>query len=159
MAHRTIIAQQFGEPVQIERSAVAALNPGHVLELTAADKLQKHSTAGGNIVPLLVALEDDLQGKEVLEAYAADDIIRGWIPRSGDQVILVLKEGENIAIGDVVESAGAGEVQEHVVDTSDSSTPTTVYGNQIIGTAVEALNLSDSSGADSASRLLKVIVA
>jgi len=160
MAHRTIIAKQIGDMAQIERVAAAALNPGHVLELTAANKLQKHSSAGGNVVPLVVAIEDALQGKEVSQAYAAADVVRGWVPRSGDEVVVVLKDGENIAIGDVVESAGTGEVQEHTPDADDSAGDvTTIYSNQILGTALEALDLSDSSGADPSSRLLKILVA
>lgn len=125
-----------------EYEAVAALSPGHLLMLTSANKVQKHNVASGNVLPM-VAIEDALQGKDITEAYAAEDRVRVWIPQRGDIVKLRLKDGQNVVIGDWVESAGDGTVQKWVVDsTGDYLTA------QLIGQVVEAVDMSGSAGVD-----------
>jgi len=136
-----------------EYVAVAAITPGHLLEYTSAGKVQKHSAAGQNNLPM-IAVEDELQGNGINDAYSANDPVQVWIPRRGDQAWMILADGENAAIGSLLESAGDGTVRVHdpdVVAHGDSSAAvsSTVYTNVIVGEALEAVNTSASSGAES----------
>lgn len=135
-----------------EYVAASAITPGELIEVTSANTVQAHSSAGQNILQM-VALEDELQGKSITDDYAAADPVQCWVTQRGEIAYLILNDGENVVIGDFLESAGNGNVQKHVPDfeTGDSSgvANVTVYSNQIVGVAVEAVNLSASSGAES----------
>jgi hypothetical protein len=151
--------------VQEEAVANAAITPGQLIERISTDKVRRHSTAGGSIGIKMIAVEDVLQGNGIDDDYAAADRVFFHIPQPGQEYYMFLKDGENLVIGDKVESAGDGDVQKFVEDTwaenigADSSANIasgTIYQNQIIGIAREALDLSDSSGADPASRRIRI---
>lgn len=130
-----------------ELVAAAAITPGHLVELNSDGKAQVHANAGLNALPMF-AEEDDNQGNGIDVEYAADDPVRVWIPGRGDMVNAILADGQNVAIGDFLESAGDGTLQKHVADSSGA-----ISTNQIVGVALEALDLSDSSGAESSGAL------
>jgi len=136
--------------------AVAAITPGMLLELTSAGKVQAHSSAGGNALPMF-ATEDALQGRSIDDAYVADDPVQVWVPGRGDIVLGILADGENVAIGDYLESNGDGKLKKHVADVesfeSAEAGSITVYPNQIVGQAIEAVDISDSSGGESSGDL------
>jgi len=145
MSKTIYLRQGQAQRVQIERRAVAALYPGHLLELTSANKVQKHSVAGGSIQIPMFALEDEDQGHDIDDAFAADDLVICIIPQRGDFIQAVLDDGENVAIGDKLESAGGGLLQKHVADSADSDDSFTGIVNQVVGIAMEAMDLSGSS--------------
>jgi hypothetical protein len=98
----------------------------------------------------MIALEDELQGNGIDDDYSADDPVQCWIAQRGEVAYLILEDGQNVSIGDPLESAGNGNVQKHVPDVgSSAATPLTIYGDPIIGIALEAKNLADSSGGES----------
>lgn len=160
MAYNTIKLKKYSDVVN-EYEAAAALYPGYLVELTSAGAVQAHSTAEGNVVPKMFALEDELQGKGIDDAYAAGDQVQVWCPTSGDEVYAVLADGQTAAIGSVLESAGDGTLQVHVADADsadsfDSYGPlvtVTVRPEAIVGVALEAVDLSDSSGAEDSGTL------
>jgi hypothetical protein len=129
--------------IREEFVAAAALSPGHLLEITSDGQVQKHSAAAGNVAPVLVALEDSMQGNDVDDAYSANNVVQCAVARPGDRVQLRLKDGQNVAIGAKLESAGDGTVQAHVVDSTGI-----YYYNTIVGIAMAAVDMSGSSGAD-----------
>jgi hypothetical protein len=135
-----------------EYDAVAAITPGMLIELTSAGKVQAHSNAEQNALPMF-ALENELEGEDISDAYAADDNVRCWIPNRGDQVRGILADGQTVVIGDFLESNGAGYLQKHVADTesfeSNEAGEITVYPNAIVGIALEAVDISGSSGEES----------
>lgn len=131
-----------------EEIAAAAFHPGHILEYDSNGKFQKHSTAGGPVAPVIVAMEDTLQGNGVTNAYAANNNAYGWMCKPGALVNIRVKDGETIAIGDFVESAGDGTIQKHVTDTFSGAEAVTIRDQQIIGQARSACDMSDSSAAD-----------
>ena len=149
MAKNTIKLKNYSK-VHEEYVAVAAITPGMLVEYTSAGKVQKHSSAGQNMIPMF-ALEDELQGKGIDDNYAADAPVQVWVAGRGDQVYALLKDGENVAIGDLLESAGDGYLQKHVADIESGGDY--IYTNQIVGEAIEALDLSSSSGAEPTQRL------
>ena len=149
MSYNTVKVKKYSDIVE-EYTAAAAITPGMLLELTSASKVQKHSTAGGNMIPMF-ALEDELQGNGIDDAYAADDQVQVWVAGRGDMVYALLKDGEDVSVGDYLESAGDGYLKKHTTGTAANS-------NAIVGQALEALDLSGSSGADPSSQRLLIRV-
>lgn len=150
---KTIILK--GKGIRKERIANAAITPGHLVELMSTDKVRVHATAGGNCQKAF-AVENDLIGADIDTAYAALARVQFEVMERGSEVNAILKNGENVAIGDFLESAGNGELQKHVADVdlnAPGSANFTVYTNQIVAVAIQAVNLSDSSDADPSNRI------
>jgi len=147
MAKNTIKLKNYmPTPVMEEyTSTAAAITPGHLLELDSAGLVKKHSVPGGNVLPAMFAVEDELQGRGIDTAFANSSKLQCWIPTRGDMVYALLKDGENVAIGAALESAGDGTLQAHVPDVDSASDVTTIYGHAIVAVAVEAVDLSDSA--------------
>jgi len=141
------------QDINMEFVANAAITPGHLVELMSTNKVRSHATASGNALPKMFALEDELQGKEIDDDYAADDPVQVWVCQPGEVVNALLKDGETAVIGSPLESAGDGTLQ---VATADSTG--VYYHNQIVGIALEANDLSGSSGADLTYRIAVMIV-
>lgn len=150
---KTIILK--GKGIRKERIANAAITPGHLVELMSTDKVRVHASAGGNCQKAF-AVENDLIGADIDTAYAATARVQFEVMERGSEVNAILKNGENVAIGDFLESAGNGELQKHVADVdlnAPGSANFTVYTNQIVAVAIQAVNLSDSSDADPSNRI------
>ena len=141
------------QDINMEFLANAAITPGHLVELLSTNKVRKHATAGGNALPKMFALEDELQGKEIDDDYSADNPVQVWVCQPGEVVNALLKDGENVAIGDALESAGDGTLQKCSADSTG-----VYYHNQIVGIALAALNLTGSSGEEPTMRLAVMIV-
>jgi hypothetical protein len=151
--YRRIDVKVYGTPVVEEFKANNAITPGQLLELgSTAGDVQRHSSAGGNALPVMVALNDYMQGKEIGTAYADNDMVQVLIPQRGDMLYMLIADGQNIAIGDPLESDGNGDLQKHTADSAN----TVESPNAIVAVAEGALNLSSSSGADAATRRLLV---
>jgi len=146
MAKNTIKLKKYSDVIE-EYIAASAITPGHLVNLASTGKVQVHNSSEGPVLPMF-ALEDELQGKEISEAYAADDPVQVWIPGRGDEVYALLKDGENVAVGDFVESAGDGTLQKYDEneDLDVSSSGILVHQHTIVGMVVEAVDLSSSSG-------------
>ena len=140
----TVKLKNFSDVNEEYTATAAALIPGMLLELDSAGKVKAHATAGGNVLPMF-AFEDELQGKGIDDAYAVSDKIQVWIPGRGDQVYAILADDNSVAIGDFLESNGAGFLQKHAADVSDAANVT----NQIVGVALEAVDLTGDSSAES----------
>jgi len=151
MAYNTIKVKKYSDVIE-EITAGGAITPGMLLELDSSGEVVAHNSAGENALPMF-ALENELEGKGIDDAYEEDDKVQVWIPYRGDMVYAILEDGENVSIGDFVESAGNGNVQKHVpdVESADSNQVVdfTAYSNQIVGVAVEAVDLEASSGGES----------
>lgn len=132
-----------------EYVANAAITPGHLIELISTGKVRVHATEDGNVLPMF-AIEDELQGNGIDDAYAADDQVQCWIPTRGDQVNAILKDEETVVIGDFLVSAGNGELKKYDATTSvlDAERP--------IAVALAALDLSSSSAATVAATRIPV---
>ncbi len=146
MAYNTIKVKKYSDVIE-EMVASAAITPGMLLIIESTGKVKAHNQADKDVFPIF-ALEDELQGKGIDDAYAANAPVQCWIPYRGDIVNAILADGENVAIGDPLTSDGYGRLKKHVTDTGSSAAPWTVYPEQIVGYAAEALDLSGSSGAE-----------
>lgn len=153
MAVKTITVK--GTPIRKERTANAAITPGHLVEVMSTGNLRVHATAGG-IAQRAFALEDDLKGSEIGTAYTALNRAQYGVFRSGDEVNAILANGETAVIGSPLESAGDGTLRVHQPEAS--ATPSGVSFD-VVGFALAALDLSGSSGADPASsRIIMEVV-
>ncbi len=141
----------IGTGTQYEAPADAAITPGQLVELLSTGDVQKVSTAG-ELTENLVAVEDALQGNTIADDYAADDRVFHRAFKSGDEVYLILADGEDASIGSLIEPAAAGEVRVAVLTSAGPlATPAS-----IIGVAVEAVDASDSAATAVASRRIVV---
>ena len=152
MTYNTIKIKKYSDIIEEYKSTAVEITPGMFLELASATTVQAHSGAGGNILQM-VALEDELQGKDIEDNYAVSTRVQCWIPGRGDIVYALLKDGETIVAGDFVESAGDGYVQKHSADSAGSDSDITSYTNQIIGQAIEAVDMSEASSIDPSDRI------
>ena len=140
MANHSVKLKSYVD-INNEYNAASAITPGELIEVNSSGKVQAHSSAGENVLPMF-AFEGELQGRAIDDDYDADDPVQCWIPRTGDEVYAFLADGENASEGDFLESDGAGALQVHTPDGSS----TTIYSNQIVGVALEDLDISGSSG-------------
>jgi hypothetical protein len=146
MAKNTVVLKDFLKIFE-EYVAAGVITPGMLIEYTSAGTVQAHSTAGGNVLTML-ALEDELQGNDLDDDYAVGDPVQCWIPMRGAVAYMMIADGEDVSIGDLLESDGAGKLQVHVADNGGKTTP-----NQIVAQALEAVGMSGSSAADPTGRI------
>ena len=133
---RTIKVKKWFHVVE-EMTAHATITPGMLVEQRSDGKIQAHSKAVGNAVPMF-ALEDELQGKTIADNYAAGDPVQVWIPQRGEQVYAHLAAGQNVAVGTFLSSNGAGMLRATPAPASTGD----VDVLEIVGVAVEAVNAS-----------------
>lgn len=148
MAYNTVKIKNYLNVV-VEYPANAAFTPGHLIELMSTAKVRKHSTADGDVVPIMFALEDELQGKDITDAFAANDRVQCWIPSRGDEVYALLANGQTVVIGDKLSSNGDGTLKKHLV----SSAGVVEYPEVVVGVALEAVDMSGSDAADPSGRI------
>lgn len=147
MAYNTIKVKKYLDIIK-EKVANAAITPGMLIELMSTGKVRAHATSGGNALPMF-ALEDELQGNGIDTDYAADGQVQCWYPQRGEEVYAIIADGEAIAIGDFLVSNGDGYLIEHVAEIQSDVEPTL----QIVARALEACDVSDSSGGESSGAL------
>jgi hypothetical protein len=157
MAKNTIKVKKYSDVIEEYTATAVAITPGYLLELTSAGLVQAHSSAGGNVAPPMFALEDELQGNGITDNITASAKVQVWIPYRGDMVYALLKDGENVAIGDLLESAGNGQLQKYVADAETSAGTTTIYGNQIVAVALEAVDLSASANTAAGRIIVRIV--
>jgi len=152
MAYRTISI--MGPARQREFKAGGAITPGHLVEVSStAGDVVVHSTAGGTAIAMF-ALEDEGQGKTITQAYADNNEVRCGVFGPGDEVYAILADGENASVGSFLESAGDGTLR--VVDADASVGDIGVQS--VVGIALEAVDMSGSSGADPSGRIQTMIL-
>jgi hypothetical protein len=145
--YNTIKIKKWADIVE-EYVAAAAITPGNLIELASTGKVQKHSGAGQSALPMF-ALEDEMQGNGIDDDYAADAQVQCWIPGRGDVAFAILADDESVSIGDFLQSNGAGLLKKYTADPDSSAESVTDYNSQIVGIALEAIDISDSSAAES----------
>jgi len=141
MAYNTIKIKKYLDIIE-EFIAADAIYPGMVVEMDSAGKVKAHATSGGNVVPVMVALEDELQGKGIDDAYAANDKVQVWILNSGEVFYGIIADGQTIAKGDLLESDAGGRLIKHVPDEGSANA---IYQNAIVGVALDAVSTAAGS--------------
>lgn len=137
MASNTIKLKNYLNVFE-EYKAAGTIYPGMLLAFSGANTVRAHNDdAPAQACLPMFALEDALQGKGIDDPYSTGDQVNVWIPTRGDEVYAILEDGANVTVGTFLESNGAGMLRAFT------------SGNGAIAVALEALDLSDSSGAES----------
>jgi hypothetical protein len=147
MAKHTIKIKKYSDVIEeYVNGTVLPVTPGMLIEITSDNVVQPHSTEDGAAL-IMFALEDELQGKGIDDAYAVSTAIpivkvpvQCWLPGHGDMAYALLADGETAVIGSWLASNGDGKLK---VGTTNP-----------IGQAVEAVDMSGSSGADPSGRII-----
>ena len=139
MAINTVKIINFSD-VNAEYDAAEATTPGMLVEPTpGAATIRVHATLGGNVLPMF-AFENELEGEGIDDDFAAGDKIQVWIPGRGDIVNALLRDEQNIAIGDWLQSDGEGRLMELAITAGESGEAEAI--RPIVGQAIEAVDLS-----------------
>lgn len=139
MAKNTIKLKKYLDIIE-ERIAHETIKPGMLLMLNSDNEFAKHTPTSGVVAPPIFALEDELRGKGIDDSYVINDQVQGWIAQRGEQVYALLADGEAVVIGDRLASNGNGYLKKHDADS--------LREDEIVAIALEAVDLSSSSGAD-----------
>lgn len=134
-----------GSPMRKEGTAGGSITPGHLVTYDANGDIVVHADAGKNAVTTFAA-EQDYIGGDIDYSYAAGDRVGYNFFKPGEEVYAFLNTGENVAIGEMLESAGNGSLKVHTPQPVDEGGTETyaVQGNAIVGRALE--NVDNSAG-------------
>lgn len=133
-----------GEPLRKESVAAEAITPGYLVEPASATTCQKHSTAEGPAVACF-ALENDLVGDDIDDAYDSGDTVQVGYFRTGDEVYAYLTTSQTISVGDYLVSAGNGLLQEFDPAEDVSSSSADIYRGNVIARAIEAVTTTTAA--------------
>ena len=106
MAHRRIENRGPGYE-QEYKAGESGIYPGMLVDLNAAGELIKHATSEVQ-TPVILAMEDALQGNTVATVYLDNNRVPVLIPSKGAVVNALVESGQNVTIGDVFVSGGNG---------------------------------------------------
>jgi len=106
LTHRRI--ENRGPAIQEEyRAGAAGIYPGMLLQLNSSGEVIVHAVVEG-ATPLIIALEDALQGNIVSTVYTDDNQVQCLMPSKGSVVNVLVASGQTVAIGTQLTSAGNG---------------------------------------------------
>lgn len=145
MAGRNSIVLR-GDYIQKEGKASVAVKPGMLVEwdgvvVGTANGVRPCTKAGVGLgaTRKAFALENDIVGQgltpenSTVDQYDVGDQVRYGVFQRGAEIQAWLKTGNNVAIGDALASAGAGNLQK-------AATTVGADDEEIVGYAIEALN-------------------
>lgn len=118
-----------GDGIRKEAVASSPIMPGHLVEFGGAQEMRVHSTAAAHARPAF-ALENDLIGRGIDDAYAAGEVVQYMVFPPGAEINALLSYGENVTKGAKLTSNGDGTLR--------LATGT----NHVVAYAMDALNLS-----------------
>lgn len=142
MAYESVVLRSLGE--REEMKANAAITPGQLCDVLSTGNARRHATAGG-FHERLIAVEDSLQGNGIDDNYAANAQAQFIHAEPGDIFYMLLADGEAATKDEFLESSGNGDLRVYTSGTR-------------VGRALDALDLSGSSGADPSSRRIRVLI-
>ena len=119
-----------------------AITPGHLIEYGGTNDIQKHSTDGGFAIKAF-ALENDLVGDDLDDAYATGEAVQFGVCAPGTEINAILADNQTVAVGEFLVSAGDGTLREATSDAAG------VY----VAVALEAVTTSGAT-----SRILVEVV-
>jgi len=131
--------QLKGDFIREEAMAAASTLPGKPVEKASTGKFAIVGTEGAEFGA--VAVEDGLQGNPDTEAYVADNVMQANYQGKGNKVKMILKAGQNVAIGARLCVTTGGLL----IAVGSAATATVV--KQTVA-AEEAVNLSASGAVD-----------
>jgi hypothetical protein len=117
---RTIRLKDYG--IRMERPAGGTILPGSLVALTRLDTFVVHPSASHKTTAMF-ALENELIGKGIDDAYVAGDLVQVEHFDQGDWVLALLPaSATKVYEGDFLESAGDGTLQLVGADYQEGAT-------------------------------------
>jgi len=110
-----------------------SVTPGHLVEFGGGNDVQKNSSAADAEASPYFAMTKFYDGSDIDTDYASGDTVHFAACPTGVEVNAYLADGENVSVGDSVESAGNGALQAFST-------------GRIIGKATEAVDATSSAG-------------
>jgi len=108
LSKQMIAVKNFGGMVYHERNAAeAGIYPGMALKIDSSDDYALFDSEGGD-GPLIVAIEDALQGHTVDDAYTIDYPVRAIQFRAGEEFHGLVPAGQDITIGEMLTRNSSG---------------------------------------------------
>lgn len=152
MSKKTITLKIRSQVLRKEYQAGSTIVPGMLVGIDSSNLADPHASAASNHRKCF-AVEDDLQGNDIDDNYTSDNMVQVNHFAPGEEVYAWLQaESDAVVIGDALESAGDGRLRKHVTpDLEVSGGAPDLQLNQIVGYALEAVDVSDSGS--SASRI------
>lgn len=149
MAQNTI--QLKGAGLRKEAPAGGAITPGHLITRNSSNAFVVHDAAADPAVAMF-ALENELFGKEITQAYASGEQVLAWVPEKGGEVYALVAAGASaIVVGDYLESAGDGTLRKVTAFAQSGTSPfaVTAAGYPV----ARALKAVDNSGGSAPVRI------
>jgi len=101
-----------GRGTRVEAVAAGAITPGHLVTRDSTGKLVVNNVPA-LAHPRIVAVENDLEGKEIGDAYAANDYVQAEHLYAGCEFLGFLIAGAAAVVtGDILEAGGAGGLRK-----------------------------------------------
>lgn len=116
----------------------AGIYPGMLLKLMPSGGVEIHDVQGGRCEALF-AEEDALQGKTIDDVYTVDNPVMCMLPGLGCECRALIQDGQVVAIGDHLVSAGDGTLIRLAGLASGGE------NDYVVAVAMEALDLSGSA--------------
>ena len=92
MASNRIITKSYLN-IRNEYEAQEGIRPGQPIELRANNKVELVDVVSSPLT--MIAVEDELQGKTINDAYVAGNMVIAWTPTSGDEGLILLSHATN----------------------------------------------------------------
>lgn len=121
---RTIILASHPDLVIVgDLVASAAITPGMLVEkFSDAGVLKVRANSSATEIPeMSVLLNNPERNQGIDDAVAALDLVDVWMLQVGDVFYGIVPSGQNIAVGDLLQSNGDGKLKEATASTSDAN--------------------------------------
>lgn len=134
LPNTVLLRTRASYPLLIERISAAAITPGDLVEITSANLVQRHSSAGGNAGRMIAG--NPIRGDyDIDDNFASGDQVPILQLNPGDEVYCTLAVGENVSIGAALDSKGTGHLRA-LAGTGPES---------LFGYALEAVNATSAA--------------
>jgi len=146
MVKNTIKLKKYVDIIN-EYKAGGVITSGMLVAVNSVGAVIAHAVAGG-VCSKMFALEDELQGRTIKDNFVSGEPVQCWVTVPGEEVNALLADGEDVAIGEVLVSDGAGKLK---VATPNASA--VIIEQYPIAIALEAVNMTGSAGVDPSGRI------
>lgn len=106
---RTIVLKSYSD-IRNEYKAAGTITPGHVCKLNGDGDVVVNDAAGGPAA-VLIAIEDELQGKNARQDYSSGDRVQTWYVQSGEEFLAIVAADTDPAVGALLEVDSDGTLQ------------------------------------------------
>jgi hypothetical protein len=138
-----------GDPLVYESAELSEdAKPGHLVEYGGSSDLQKHSTSGGDAIPMFIEENPLDAGQDWSTATDSGDTPKVAVPKGGER-ITARAATDNFSDGDFLQSNGDGTLTQfsaQSIDYSETTGTTTIVDRRIVAVIPEDESINNSGG-------------